>query len=245
MSRIDWQAYEDGSLDAATRAQADALLATDPGAQKELEGLRRLKAALRSTAGHEDVPVASLQASLSRTVKSRPKPKRRWLVPALLGAAALAAAFFVFRSLPPRIQFDDSPMVSSTRTSDPSEALRIARAGRGANYGSLDPRPVANLTGVAYGKTWTKFELEYEGKPVSLYLHEHPGKLVNLPALNWSQRLVWIVRDPANPGLAWYAQGCEFLLSGEGGAEAMGPLAGHLIPQTETWPKIKCDPPAD
>src|SRR5262245_19160258 len=94
MPNVNWQAYLDGSMEAADRAAADRLLRESEDARRELDGLKKFIAEIRRQAIAEEVPLARLHGMIPRA-----EPKRRSFVPvfALAAACIVLVSFFAIR----------------------------------------------------------------------------------------------------------------------------------------------------
>jgi len=205
--RIDWQAYDDGSLGPAERAMADQALASDPHARAELEGLRRLKSAIQEMKS-EAVPIRRLEAAFER-----PRVSLRWaLVVGALLIGALTWAWVVFIR-PTEIRFDlvgARPSVSVEGV----ESARIwlaAEAGLDVPEGSL---PVLPVKRVFRGTEWGSVEYEVGQHTVLLYVRKQKGTLKGLRTDMKFGHDVAVVRSDGQPGLLWEDSGFEFLAVG-------------------------------
>ena len=122
--RVDWQAYLDGSLDAAARAHAERELRENPAARNELEGLKSFVSCVREACLCEEVPLDRLNALMPA-----PEPRRsaartavpRWTY-GLAAAAVLAFAYFKFGMQGP------ATLPDSLTTTDPVVAAQWASA---------------------------------------------------------------------------------------------------------------------
>jgi len=96
MSKINWQAYLDGSLSAELREEAERILASDPHQRAQLENLKQFVAEIRRQGLTQEVPLARLHKSIPS--HRRPFSWPRVAIPSLVGVAAVAFALFMFNS---------------------------------------------------------------------------------------------------------------------------------------------------
>ncbi|MBS1714146.1 MAG: hypothetical protein JST30_07390 [Armatimonadetes bacterium] len=206
--RIDWQAYDDGSLGPAERAVADQALATDPSAQAELEGLRRLKSAV-SAMSTEPVPIRRLES-----VFYRPKSTWRWAtLAAVLVVATFAWAWIVFKR-PTEIRFD----LVGARPAVSVEGLESARLWLAAEAALDVPEgslPVLPVKRVYRGTGWGCIEYEVGQHSVSLYVRKSHGTVKGLSTDFKYGHDVAVVRSQDRPALLWEDAGIEFLAVGQ------------------------------
>jgi hypothetical protein len=94
--RFDWQKFEDGTLAPDDQKRAEELLKHDEQAQKELEGLRHFRKAVRKAAMSEPFPEKKLEKILSGVADPEPTGWRwqRFAVPGMAAAAVIAFALF-------------------------------------------------------------------------------------------------------------------------------------------------------
>lgn len=98
MSRIDWHAYLDGTLEPELRTEADQVLASDPDAQRRLENLKSFVAEIRRQGMTQEVPLARLHRSIPSS-----RPRFSWpriLIPSMAGVAALVIGLTVYNRPP-------------------------------------------------------------------------------------------------------------------------------------------------
>jgi len=156
----DWQAYLDGSLSPDERAEAEALLASNPSARAELEGLTTFIGAVRDAGLREDIPIERLMARLPHAIqpKTSTGPKLRWIFGG--GGLAVAAAmlwFFVLSVKPPR------GGANALTTSDPVVAANWARERMDFDVPAIDLGNDVPLTLVHLAEARCCFDYRYKG----------------------------------------------------------------------------------
>lgn len=168
---IDWQAYEDGSLNGEDLNHAQVIHDTDRFARAEVEGLRRLKSALREAGMAEAIPSETLKRMLAQTANSSRSPRssrRLVFVPILVGtmAAALLAVWVSGRLNSPAPQ---SATLAHFKGADPASAHTwlVSNAHR--------PAPVitasachGKLVDTKYGSDWIAWDVEVDGQKYSI-----------------------------------------------------------------------------
>ncbi|MBS1722191.1 MAG: hypothetical protein JSS66_04190 [Armatimonadetes bacterium] len=218
MSHIDWQAYEDGSLSPELRAEADKLLATEPSAKAELEGLRSLKAALVKTAELETIPLDKLSRMVRKV--SHPKPKWAWPVAGIAFAVLAFAGYKVWTNVM-TVTFDDSPVAGQLCTGDPSAAAKFANERNGLKVQPVEPAPGYELSDVKAGNDWTMFQFTRGQTKCFLYVRKGETTFQGPPARHVAGNPVYLVHTRFGDGLGWVGGDYSYLLTG--------------VPQEELW----------
>ncbi len=173
MNRVDWQAYLDGSLSGTDREAAESMLAEDPGARAELEGLKAFRTAIRLAAS-EEAPIGALEGALQRTVfgaseTKAPRTRRIWAWP-VAAAAAAAILFFLFRG--PTIS---SGEIGSLATADAVAAARWAKDRVGIASPAVSLAGMGRLELVHCGRGWACFDYVVDGQRFHLYVTPAKG----------------------------------------------------------------------
>jgi hypothetical protein len=142
MSKIDWQAYRDGSLSQEDVDFAETQLLTDPTARRELDGLSKFVGAVKASGKSMDIP-------LSRLEKLIPGPKERspnrWVWGALAAAALIPVAFLL------RPTSEDSAGEFGLTTKDPVAAAQWLQPKFAFHVPALSLGPDAPLEFVHHG----------------------------------------------------------------------------------------------
>ena len=228
---VDWQAYEDGLMSKEDLAKVEALLASDPEARAELEGLRRFKSSLASLKDAEPVPIGSLRA---KCIKKR-DPRKFVLLIGGIAAAAAAMAWTWSSFLNPPVP-DYGPVICTTKVTDPVEARSYLRLHTKLDLGALDPAPVAKITSVTASPAVAKYDLDYKGKDVRLTIQYKPLKPHGAGTVVRSGIRFLTCATFGPPEISWGNDQLDFVLTGQE-MEVMWPLADDLAKKTLAWGK--------
>ncbi|MBS1707144.1 MAG: hypothetical protein JSS65_00320 [Armatimonadetes bacterium] len=172
MNRFDWQAYEDGSMDAATRQAADQLLAGSESARAELQSLRALRESLRTAALAEPVPVEKLQSALKSVCQKQTAVRRRFYWSgAGLAAAALIVAFLVDQSKPRIADVAGPALATNTSVTQPKEVRSwlVKETGMPVPEIRLAGLQTASISGASHGRDWVAWNVDYHGAKYKIY----------------------------------------------------------------------------
>lgn len=205
----DWQAYLDQSMSSADRAAAEHLLATDPSARAELEGLRAFIKEVRKAGQRELVPA-------TRVADIVGGPNRSKKLPFLVGKlafAGLAAALLVNYVLldpdrPNREWWSSGWYV----TSDATKARNWLR-GKSIEFMPDVPSPAgAELQGACYGGDWVCFVYRKNGDQYRLYSSTDSDRFVS------GKMIATSPNEPAlfhtGRGTGWMQGGSAFYIDG-------------------------------
>lgn len=152
MKPLDWQAYLDGTLDAEARAEAERQLRDDPGARRELAGLRALVVATRGAMVAEPVPVGNLRRALRKATQPAWLPATRWAIAG--GAITVALAAIWTQAMLDPIRLDRTPIEATFATMSP------VAASQWVDQQARIPAPVlrlpcgASFSEARYGREW-------------------------------------------------------------------------------------------
>lgn len=237
MSRIDWQAYLDGSLSPEAIADAERALRDDPAATREFEGLQAFRAALREAGAAEPVPEMRLEALLQRTASQRTVLSRRRF--SIAGSMALAAAaIWAFFALDlPRyadpLRLDHSPTREMLLTANPTEAAQWVSTKVGFNAPAIDLGTSANLTTIRRGDGWACYDYEVDGKAYYLYMCPNPEGTGDAPSITLPNGKSVL----KGRGLRWRQNGmCYYLRGPDDEVEAR--LAVQAMERIEAHAKL-------
>lgn len=173
MNYFDWQAYDDGSMDAATRAMADKALAESESARSQLQHFRTFREELRNAALSEPVPVQRLSVCLTVAIRQAQPARRRRMFywsGGLATAACLIVAMVVFANTP-RINEVGSPPVATAKTMHEPRAIRNWLADETGlpvpeiKLAGLDAR----MEGASHGRDWVAWEVTLCGQDYTIY----------------------------------------------------------------------------
>lgn len=241
MTRFDWQAYDDGSMDVATRAQAEQALATSDQARRELEQLRAFRVQLREAAMAEPVPVERLQARLQVVVRPG-RPARAYRVATwtagLAAAACLAVVFVLARA--PRIDEVSTPAVAIETTVHEPRAVRDWLAsGTGLpvpeiRLAGLD----ASIAGASHGKDWIAWKVTMCGDEYVIYGRESNNWFDHATEIQTGLKPMYV--DGKHVG--WYCgMGMAYIVKG-GTEEGRLQLAKRACMETPSAVKMSQSP---
>ncbi len=242
MTRFDWQAYEDGSMDAATRAQADAWLAGSDQARLELESLRTFKAALHDFGSAEQVPIDRLRSSLATVTRGGMQTRRRqayfWV--SAVAVAAIAFAFVLDRSIP-RIDDPGGPVMASESTVTQPAAVQAWLATK-----TTMPVPViqlaglsnASIEGASSGKDWISWKVRYCGQEYTLWGRQDQHWFDRAHVVKGTPKMFYV--DGEHVG--WYCSaGMAYMVCG-GSEEGRMLIAQNVCKETPSAVKSQTSP---
>ena len=245
MNKIDWQAYLDGSLSPAEMQAAKEILASDPHANGEFEGLKALREEIKRQAHGEHVPLESLNSSLKQIVRENKTPwfaKSAVLVPTAIAACALVA-FAVFSPTsqvnpinPPKVaqaqtvDLQLSPFQAEIEEHDPVKAAKwlAEKLDRPAPVLTLANAQGSELDGVECGYCWIAYKVSYKGEHYTLYGRKESDRFDKMPPTECGDKTLYELSD----GIAWRCKGdMSYVLKG-GNAKDRRTLAETAIQET-------------
>lgn len=229
MSKIDWQAYLDGSLTGETLQRAEEALANDPTARAELDGLKSFRSVLKSAAMKEVVPELGLLATMKQVVRENRKPwfaRPSVLLPVAVAASALVMAV-MFAS--PELSGADRQVLAEASTSTAPRAINSTTDLRQSSFQAAmngsDPRaaakwlaekvnydaPVirlasvkgAQLDGAECGYCWIAYRMSYQGQKYVLYGRREQGRDFLTQPLSSSECRSAVQLYRVKDGIAW------------------------------------------
>lgn len=206
---IDWQAYLDQSMSPEDRAVADQLLATDPRARAELEGLRAFIKVLREAGRRELVP-----ATRVGDILESPQPNRK--LPFLVGKlafAGLAAALLVNYVLLDPDRPNREWWSGGWYASNDATKARNWLRDKSTEFMPDIPSPAgAELQGACFGSDWVCFVYRKNGDQYRLYSSTDSDRFVSGKMIQTSPT------EPAlfhtGRGTGWMQGGSAFYIDG-------------------------------
>jgi len=213
MKRIDWDAYFDGTMDSAQRAEIDA----DATLVPERDGFKAFREALQASAHAERVPIGQLEAKLAQ-VAARTAPKApKWVLrsaPLLLGLAAFA--WWINQPtqpgfVPPSDAFAlaRTPVQETLQTADSEDAALWIASRKPYPVPVLTPKGEAHLVAARVGRGWSSYSFNFEGHPVVLEMSEK-DRFDEAPTATQGGNTFF----RGASGLGWRDQGLSFYVNG-------------------------------
>ncbi len=206
MSKMDWQAFDDGTISEDARREAVERLKDDAVAHRELEGLKLFQKTIRKRCLEEQVPHAKLNGMLAG-VCGRAKPERRlpgFLLPAT-AVAALAIGAFAFWPKAEPIKFDTSPQLTAVTTHNPVDAANWVKKQSGLNV------PVISLAGVPgrfegarCGSCWVSYDYLIDGTKYTIYAKQSWHAFEKVKRSEFRNGREFYIGDD---GIGWYCHG--------------------------------------
>ncbi|MBX3117638.1 MAG: hypothetical protein KF784_01120 [Fimbriimonadaceae bacterium] len=234
MNRIDWQAFDDGSLTPEEIVQIKQALRNDPAIKAEWEGFQALKSEIKRTRENEPVPTDRLNAMLDTVLAGRQRKgvtSRRWVV-AGAAASVLAAAYIGYGLLGVGADthggIELPPEADTLAMNDTASAKSWIDRHASFRMPELTLPREAKVVKAAYGKTecWACMDFEYNGKTFCLLVTVRQGVLDDKKTKTFHGIVYY-----EGKGVGWKAQNKTFYLSGGTAAERWR-FATHLAPQT-------------
>jgi hypothetical protein len=165
--RIDWQAFEDGTLNPAEQEQAELQLKSDPQARQQLEGLREFRRAIKEAARSETAP--NLER-LMPTPQGARRPVFKWAYAPAIAAVILLLLFGWRAVVYDPLRLDLTPTAQVIAIDAPTEAASWVSSHAGFSAPPITLEPEAELVGARFGEGWACYDYSVDGQPVYLYM---------------------------------------------------------------------------
>jgi hypothetical protein len=183
MSRIDWQAFEDGSMPAAERDRVEALLREDSQVRSEFDAYSRFKAGVREAGLAEPVPLDRLEKTLAG-YSARPSRRPYWIGGTLAAAAVLVwfmTSFLVRPVVPDPMRLDQTPALASLATNDPVAGNSWMEETTGFALPVVDLTEVGQMEEARHGDFWASYDYKIGGETYVVSLCPCGHHYDNLP----------------------------------------------------------------
>ncbi len=216
MSRIDWDAYFDGTMSPAQRAEIDA----SPELCRARDGFKAFRNALQESAHQEVVPIGLLEGRLSKVVGQPAKVAPKWVIrtaPVLACMAALAWWVNQPHATPSFVEPTDAYALARTpseevlQTSDVEDAALWIASRKPYAIPVVSMKDAATLTLAKVGRGWASYDFKSADFKVVLEFspmdHFEGAKLVtisNRPFFRGKKGLGW-----REQGMSFYVNGCS------------------------------------
>jgi|GEM_PF-6690742 len=226
---MDWQAYEAGLLSVEETARAEAMLASDPKAQAELDGLKRMKRLLEKTKYVERVPLNSLKAKV-RIPRVR---NLRWVFTGSLAAVMAMLAwgystgFFAALSSRP-----EKPLALDS--SDPRISDSFLQKYCKIEAKPFNPLPLATLQSVSCTRSWVKYVLQSQGKPFEFRISVIERKPLYSKLPDDLERKFFVREHDGIGRIGWRTEKLQFQITGLN-LEQTWPIAIGFRAKTAGW----------
>lgn len=233
MNKIDWQAFDDGSLSPEEMIAIKQAMRSDPSLKAEWEGFLALKLEIKNTREKESVPHERLSAMLDRVVAPMPSrldKKRAWSLAgmaAAVGAVAFIAARFGGPDQP-QSAFSLPPPADNLALNDLSSGVEWIERHTQLHVPAMKLPMEAKPIKATYGRTecWACLDFEYNGHTFCLLITARKGLMKDCKPKTF-EGIVYFEGD----GIGWQCEKLSYYL--QGGTEAeRWKFATHLAPQT-------------
>jgi len=214
MSRMDWQAFDDGSLSAEERAVAVDRLKQDDVAHRELEGLKSFQKTIRQRGMSEAIPHDRLNGMLRRVCgRQEVSPAQRWVIPTAAVAACLIAAAVIFRPRPEPIVFDTSPQLTAVTTHNPTDAANWVRKQSGVQVPVISLAGVpSRIEGARCGSCWVSYDYRIGDDKYTIFAKQSWHAFEKVRRREFREGHEFYLSDDA---IGWYcAGGMSYLVVG-------------------------------
>lgn len=205
MSKMDWQAFDDGSISDEARQEAVERLKDDAAAHRELEGLKLFQKTIRQRCLEEQVPHDKLNGMLARVCGKPVRTRPAYVLPAVAVAACALGAFFIFRPKPEPIKFDTSPQLVAVSTHSPAAAADWVKKQSGIKVPVITLAGVSSrIEGARCGSCWMSYDYLVEGEKYTIYVKQswHAFDKVNRSEFREGREFY-----VADDGIGWYCHG--------------------------------------
>ncbi len=209
MSSIDWQSYEDQTMDKATREDVDSLLRKDQALREELAGFRAFREALQTSALGQEVPIDRLNQSLRNVVQSaNVRPQRvRYIVAFAAAAVALFAVFRIVNHDP--LALATTPEITRIEANDTLVAANWINNTTPFHISPPSAPAGAVVVSARRGSNWACIDFEMQGATYHLYIAKDVGKFENAQSTARAGKEFFVGK-----GVGWTSDGHAFYVRG-------------------------------
>lgn len=166
MSRIDWQAYEGGSMAPSERERVEALLEENADARTELNGFLHFRAGVKEAGLAEAVPIDRLEKALAGS-SARPSSRGSYWFGGGLAAAAVLVWFMVSiisrPVAPDPMRLDQTPILATLATNDPVAGNSWMEQETGFALPVVDLTGMGHLEEARHGDFWASYDYKIDG----------------------------------------------------------------------------------